>query len=193
MKLRFLALALALGLTTIAAHAQVGLYFNPVFTHVGISTPDSGPFAFLGQNKTSEMFGGVDFGSYYMFSHQPKYDLGVDLRDTVQHGNSALLNSFLVGGRIEAKPMGHGLKPFGQLSFGFGRTHSPVNPAHITKFEYNIFGGVDKQLSKHVDFRMIEIGYGSVATISSHNYDGPVNIPAANLITFSTGLVFRIP
>jgi hypothetical protein len=193
MKLRFLATALALAITTIAAHAQVGLYFNPVFTSVNISTPDSGPFAFLGQDNTSKMFGGVDFGSYYMFSHQSKYDVGVDLRDTVQHGDSALLNSFLVGGRIEAKPMDHGFKPFGQVSFGFGRTHSPVNTRHITKFEYNIFGGVDKPIAKHVDFRMIEIGYGSVTTISSNDFDGTANIPAAKLITFSTGLVFRIP
>jgi hypothetical protein len=193
MKLRFLATALALAMTSIAAHAQAGLYFNPVFTHVGISTPDTGPFAFLGTNTTSRMFGGVGFGSYYMFSHQPKFDVGIDVRDIIQHGDSALLNSFLVGPRVSAKPMQHGLRPYGQLSFGLGRTHSPVNPAHLTKFEFNVTGGVDKALGKHVDFRILEVGYGTVKAIGSDNYYSGAKIPSAQLITFSTGLVFRIP
>jgi hypothetical protein len=199
MKLRFLVPTFALVLTTICftrpslAHAQTGLYFNPIVSRVSNSTPDTGPFAFLGQNTTSRIFGGVDFGGYYEFFHGPMFDVSVDVRDAIQHGNSASLNSFLVGPRVAFKPVNFGLKPYVQLSVGAGRTVSPLSPVHITKLEYDVFAGIDKPLSKHVDFRVIEIGYGSVTTVSSSIYGGPVPIPAARLLNFSTGFVFRVP
>jgi hypothetical protein len=199
MKLRLLVLSLALAFTCVAlalhstpAHAQVGIYLNPVVTRVSNSTPDSGPFAFLGQDQTSQIFGGVDFGGFYNFAHYDKFDVGADLRDTIQHGNSASLNSFLVGLKVEAKPMAHGLKPYGQISIGEGRTKSPLSPIHISKLEYDIFGGVDKPIAKHVDWRIFEIGYGSVQTVSSATFGGQIPIDSARLLNFSTGLVFRI-
>ena len=48
MKLRFLAVAAVLALTGLRAHAQIGLYFNPVVSRISNSTADTGPFAFLG-------------------------------------------------------------------------------------------------------------------------------------------------
>ena len=192
MKLRFLVPALAVVLTTAAAHAQIGLYLNPVVSRIGISTPDTGPFAFLGQNTTSRIFGGVDFGGYYTFAHYPKSNISVDLRDTIQHGNSASLNSFLFGIRASANPMVYSFQPYVQLSIGEGRSKSPLSPIHVSKLEYDIFGGIDKSISKHVDWRVVEIGYGSVQTISSQIYSGPTIIPSASLLNFSTGLVFRI-
>jgi hypothetical protein len=193
MKFRFTVLAFVLAMMTVAAHAQVGLYFNPVVSRVSNSTPDYGPFAFLGQGGTSQIFGGVDFGGNYTFSHQPNFDFGVDVRDAIQHGDSALLNSFLVGAYIQAHPLAYGLKPYGQLSFGAGKTEAKLNPAHIEKFEFMVYGGVDKPLNKHVDFRVVEIGYGTVSTISSAVYHGSTPIPSANLLSFSTGFVFHIP
>lgn len=191
MKLRFLVLALAMAVPSLAAHSQVGLYFNPVVSRISNSTADTGTFAFLGSGDKSQIFGGLDFGGYYEGIHQPKFDLSLDVRDTIQHGNSASLNSFLVGVRLSAHPMAFGFKPYGQLSVGAGRTKSPYNPVHIEKLEYDIFGGIDKPLTKHVDFRMIEIGYGSVTTISSAIFQSSAPIPAARLLNFSTGFVFR--
>ena len=193
MRLRLLASTVLLALATTAAHAQAGVYFNPLISRVSNSTPDTGPFAFLGQNGTSRIFGGVDFGGYYMFSHQPGFDAGVDVREEIQHGNSASLTSFLVGPRIALHPVAYGLKPYAQLSIGDGRTASPLSPAHTTKLEYALFAGLDKKLNRHVDFRVIEIGYGSVTTVSSQIYGGPTPIPAAHLLNFSTGFVLHIP
>jgi hypothetical protein len=193
MKLRFTALAFVLALMTVAVHAQVGLYFNPIISRVSNSTPDTGPFAFLGQGGTSKIFGGVDFGGNYTFLHQPNFNVGVDARDAIQHGDSASLNSFLVGVYVQSKPLAYGLKPYGQLSVGAGKTSAKTNPASITKLEYMVYGGVDKTLNKHVDFRAIEIGYGSVTTISSANFRSGSPIPATNLLSFSTGFVFHIP
>jgi len=192
MKLRLLVPSLALALTTMAAHAQVGIYLNPVVSRVSIATPDVAPFAFLGQDTTSRIFGGVDFGGYYNFAHYSKFDAGFDLRDTIQHGNAASLNSFLFGLKVEAKPMAHGLKPYGQISIGEGRTKSPLSPIHISKLEYDIFGGIDKPIAKHVDWRIFEVSYGSVETISSATFGGQTPIDSAKLLNFSAGLVFRI-
>jgi hypothetical protein len=193
MKLRLLVPSLALALTSMAAHAQIGLYLNPVISRVGISTPDTAPFAFLGANTTSRIFGGVDFGGYYDFAHYAKADVGLDLRDVIQHGNSASLNSFLVGLTVQAKPMAHNLKPYGILSIGEARTKSPLSPIHISKVEFSFSGGVDRPINKHVDWRIIEVGYGSAATISSATFGGQTPINSAQLLNFSTGLVFRIP
>ena len=193
MKLRLLVPALALTLSCMAAHAQVGLYLNPVVTRVSNSQGDTGPFAFLGQNTTSRFFGGVDFGGYYDFAHYDKAVVGVDLRDTIQHANNASLNTFLVGLRVAGTPSPRNFKPYLQLSVGEGRTKAPLNTVHISKLAFEVFGGVDKTLSRHVDWRMVEVGYGSVSTISSGNFGGTVALPSARLLTFSTGLVFRVP
>ena len=192
MKLRFLASALALALTTIAAHAQIGVYVNPVVSRISNSVADTGPFAFLGSGETSQIFGGVDFGAYYDFAHYSKADVGVDMRDAIEHGNNASLNSFLVGLRLAAKPMSFaGLKPYAQFSVGAGRTRSPKSNATIERLQYGIFIGADKAIAKHVDWRILEVSYGSVDTISSQTFGGPVSVPAARILTFSTGLVFR--
>ncbi len=194
MKLRFLAPALVLAITTITAHAhaQVGIYVNPVVSRISNSVADTGPFAFLGSGHTAQTFGGVDFGAYYDFAHFSKADVGVDMRDAIEHGNNASLNSFLVGLRLAAKPMAFGgLKPYAQFSVGEGRTKAPKSNAHLNRLQYGIFVGADKALAKHVDWRIIEVSYGTVDTISSHTFGGTVDIPAARVLTFSTGFVFR--
>jgi hypothetical protein len=181
-----------LALTTIAAHAQVGIYVNPVVSRITNSVADTGPFAFLGSGETAQTFGGVDFGGYYDFAHFSKADLGVDVRDAFEHGNNASLNSFLVGLRYAAKPISFaGLKPYAQVSVGEARTKAPKSNAHINNLQYGIYVGADKALAKHVDWRIVEVSYGSVDTISSHNFNGPTPIPAARILTFSTGFVFR--
>ena len=63
---------------------------------------------------------------------------------------------------------------------------------HVNKLEYAFSAGVDRPLNKHVDWRVVEVGYGAVTTISSNTFGGP-QIPTAKLLNFSTGFVFRIP
>ena len=196
MKLRFLVPAFALALTTIAAHAQTGIYFNPVVSRISNSKADTGPFAFLGDGQTSQIFGGVDFGGYYEFAHYTKTNISIDMRDTIQHSNNASLNSFMVGVRVAAKPMAFfNLKPYGQVSVGAGRSKAPESGAHIEKLQYAVFGGVDKPLNKHVDWRIVEISYGSLSTINSTTFLAdpitPTSFPSAKILGFSTGLVFR--
>jgi hypothetical protein len=213
MKLQCLVTCLALALFTHATHAQdnpsqvnaptatelkvgpedVGLYVNPVGTHITNSQADSGPFAFLGDGVTARWFYGANIGGYVNFVHNPKYDAGIDIRDSIVTGNNARLNSFLVSGRIMPKPIAEVFKPYLQLTVGVGSSKPPTSPIRLNRFEYGIYGGLDYQLAKHVDFRAIELGYGAVSTISSGNFGGPVTFPNSRLFSVSSGLVFRVP
>ncbi len=213
MKLRFLVPCIAFVVMPLIAHAQdnpstvspssasetgvgsgdVGLYVNPIGIHITNSKPDSGPFAFLGDNTTSRTFYGVDLGGYVNFYHAPKFDAGIDIRDIIVSGDGAHLNSFLVGGRVIAKPLANSFKPYLQVSVGAGSSKPAKSTVHLTRLQYGIFGGMDYTLSKHVDFRMFELGYGAVSTVSSGNFNGSTTFPASRLFSISTGLVFRVP
>ncbi len=195
MKLRFFAaIVVALGMTTIAAHAQVaGIYINPIGTHVTNSYADSGPFAFLGQNSTAQTFYGISIGGYVNLYHEGKLDAGLDIRDTIEHGNSASLNQFLVGGRISGSPFKLPIKPYAQLSVGAGTTRAPTNNLHITRFVPSVAGGVDYTLNRIFDWRVIEVSYGSLATVSTSTVGSGPTIPNSRLLGFSTGFVIKIP
>ena len=193
MKLRSIAAVAVLALATVAAHAQAGLYFNPVAIRVSNSTADTGPAAFLGQNSTSQVFYGYDFGGYYDFFHAGPIAAGIDVRESDLHANNAMLRSFMVGARVSAKPFTRPIKPYAQISVGVSTTKAPAITARVSRLDYALYGGVDYTLQKHIDFRVLEVGYGSLTTISSTNYGGGsiLNVPASNQISFSSGLVFR--
>ena len=191
MKFRFIALVGGLCLTTVAAQAQFGLYLNPIATRVSNSQADTGPFAFLGTNSTSRMFYGVDMGGYYNFYQQGKTEVGVDVRDSIVHGNSASLNSFMLGIRVATKPFQNALKPYIQASVGVGTTRPPTSTVRINRAQYGIFAGADYSLNRHVDFRVVEVGFNSLQTASSSTISGNGNIPSSRLLSFSTGFVFR--
>ena len=191
MKLRLLVPCLTLALMTIAARAQIGLYVNPVGIHVSNSTPDTGTFAFLGDGVTSRTFYGVNIGGYDDFYHTPKLDAGVDVRDSYTKGNNASLNSFLVGARVAGKLTQYSFRPYLQLSVGVGSTKPPTSTVRISRATYDILGGVDLPIAKHLDFRIFELGYGGLSTISSANFNGTTSIPSSKLFSVSTGLVIR--
>src|SRR5450631_3312744 len=197
MKLRYLATVVFLAMTTVAARAQsqgnVGLYFNPIATLVSNTVVDSGPFAFLGQNTTSRVFYGYNMGGYYDFYHSGKLSAGFDMRFSDQHANNAMLKNFLVGVRVSGSPFSRPLKPYIQASIGEGSSKAPASTVHVGKVDYLVAGGIDYTLARHVDFRVVEIGYSSLATVSSATVGagGNIAIPASTLINFSSGLVFR--
>ncbi len=202
MKLRNLAAVVVLALTSVAAHAQsqnqsqgnFGLYMNPVAIRVSNPTPDTGDFAFLGKSSTSQVFYGFDLGGYYDFYHSASgMAVGGDMRESDLHANNAMLRSFLVGPRVSWQPFKRPIKPYAQISIGYDTTKAPYSTAKISKFDYALYGGVDYTLARHLDFRVFELGYGSLTTISSatQGAGGTLNVPASTQISFSSGLVFR--
>jgi hypothetical protein len=192
MRLSLLAAAAGLVLATAAAQAQIGIYTTPVFTRISNSTPDTGIFAFLGPNQTSRVFYGFGMGFYDDFAHYTSADVGIDVRGSLTRGNGAHLNNFLVGPHISFKTKRFPVKPYLEASIGVGGSRAATNPVYKSKFEYAISGGADYTLSSHVDWRVVEVGVGSVQTISSGDFNGATNPSNSTLVNFSTGLVFRI-
>ena len=198
MKLRTLVAVAVLAVATVSAHAQsqgkIGVYMNPVAIRISNVTPDVGPYAFLGQNSTSQVFYGYSLGGFYDFYRTAGgIVVGADMRLSDLHANNAMLRSFLVGMRVSGQPFKRPIKPYAQISFGVGTTKAPVSTVHISKGDFALYGGVDYTLARHVDFRVFELGYGSLTTISSATVGngGILNVPASTQISFSSGLVFR--
>lgn len=194
MKLRLLVTSLvAFVLSSAAAHAQIGVYLNPVAIRVSNSVQDTGPFAFFGQNSTSQVMFGYTLGGYDDFFHSGKLGAGIDMRLEDAHANGAMLRDFFLGVRVSGTPFTRPIKPYVQASVGAMTTKAPQSTVHTTKGGYRIAAGADYTLAKHVDLRMIEIGYGSLTTISSATVGagGNKTIPAAKMVSFTSGLVFR--
>lgn len=191
MRLRYVLAAMVLVAVAASARAQVGVYVNPVFNRITNSTPDSGPFAFLGQGGTSRNFGGLDFGAYYDITHGLGTKFGVDARDTTVHSGNANMNVFSVAARVEAPSLTRGIRPYAELAAGAATSKPDESLVHTTRGMFGIFAGVDYPLNRHVDFRVVELGYGSVTTTNSYIYGGPTPIGASSLFQVSSGLVFR--
>ena len=191
MNVRSLIVGAAIAMAPIAVQAQLGIYVNPIATRVSNSVADSGLYAFLGQNSKSAIFYGVNFGAYYDFKSSLPFHAGLDMRDSIQHGNGAALNEFLTGVRI-SMPFKH-LKPYIEPVVGAGTTRAPFTALHVTRVEYGVLGGIDYATHHHIDFRLIELGYTNLVTASSETIGANATIPASDLITFSAGIVFRFP
>jgi len=193
MKLRSLIIAVAVAIAPVAIHAQTGLYLNPIAMRVSNSTADHGTFAFLGNGSTAATFYGVNLGAYHDFKTPYAIKAGLDVRDSVLHANDAFLNNFLVGVRFSGKPFNNGWKPYLEPVIGAGSSRAPATTLRVTKFEYGLYGGLDYATHHHIDFRVVELGYSGLRTASSQTIGNSATIPAAQIFTISTGLVFRFP
>jgi hypothetical protein len=194
MKFRLLGALSALLVWGGVARAQVGIYVAPVFARAANTTADAGVYAFLGPNRTSRVFSGAEFGVYDQFVHSGKLDAGIDLRGSFQQGGGAHLNEFLIGARVAYRPESFFLKPYAEVLGGSGNTRAATNPVSRTKATYGGFAGLEWSAGKHVDLRVIEVGYSSLTTISTALATAQPNPPgAASLLHFSAGIVFRLP
>lgn len=190
MKWERLLLAASLGIAAASAHAQGAVYLNPIVTRVSNSQADNGTFAYLGQGNTSALRGGVSIGGSYMFARGDKAKFGLDMRDEWQRGSDALLNSFLFGVRV-AGVYHERLKPYAQLSGGVGTTRAPLTAVKTSKGMFKVYGGVDYTIGRHLDFRVVEVGYGILSTVSSAQYNSALSYPSSHLFSISSGLVAR--
>jgi hypothetical protein len=194
MRLRLLAALAGLAIATGAAQAQIGIYTTPLVSRISNSTADTGVFAFLGPNSKARIFEGFGVGVYDDLYHSGRLSVGGDVRLDLMRGGGAQLTNFLLGGRVAFQPETLRIKPYFDILGGVASTRPAHNPRSVSKPEYSISAGVDYPLNKHVDFRMIEVGYASVQTINSSTVNTQATaLPAAKLINLSTGLVFRIP
>jgi hypothetical protein len=191
-----LVLVLTLSVAAPAAHAQGAVYVTPIFTRISTSKVDTDPtFAFLGAGVSSRMFYGVNIGAYYDVPQlsTPKIEVGLDVRDSILHGNNAFINNFLVGPRIAAAPFQRPLHLYVQPVVGAASSHAPNTQVKVTRVEYGVFAGVDYKFSRVVTWRALEVGYASAQTASGQTIGGSETIPNVTMINLSSGLIFNIP
>jgi hypothetical protein len=205
MNLRSFIVVVACALASVAVeaplHAQtgeksgneLGLYLNPIAMRIGNSVADHGTYAFLGQYSKSQIFYGVNMGVYYDLKIPYPFKVGLELRDSYLHGSGAVLNNFLVGVRLVSRPLDDHFKVYIEPFLGDGKSGAPFTVFRIGKIEYGAFAGVDYQTHKHIDFRLLEVGYASLDTISSETVGGTGAVPSSNILSFTSGLVFRFP
>jgi hypothetical protein len=191
MKLRCLAALLGLALAAGAAHAQVAFYIAPTYARITTSTPDTGPFAFLGENNTSANFKGADLGVYYDFPSSGSLKIGADVRDRIIGSSAgARDNSFLVGVRVVYSAPAR-LHPYAEALVGLAGTHSGKNPLSLKRAEFGALAGADYVLGKHADFRVLELGFTSFEPVSSSSFGTGRNASNVKLISIASGLVVR--
>ena len=194
MKLRLIAAFAGLAMATGAVQAQVGIYLTPMAARISNSTADNSVFAFLGPNNTSRYFEGFGIGAYDDLFHSGGLSAGVDVKVDLLRGGGSQVNSFLVGGRVSFKPVAIPIRPYVAVNGGVGGTKAAHNPLYVSKAEYGAQVGIDYPLGKFVDFRVAEVGFSSLQTVSGETVNsGRPLPPASRLITFGTGIVFRLP
>jgi hypothetical protein len=192
-KLRSLVIALVVAAAASTVHAQGALYIAPIAYRISNSTLDTSLFSFLGPTSTSRMFYGVQFGGFYDIPQSQKgLEIGVDLRDSIVHGNSAALNSFLVGLRLAPTKYGK-LRPYVEPFVGVGSSRAPHTSIRVNQAQYGGMVGVDYAFSHNVGWRVAEVGYSSLRTASAGTIGGTADIPNAGLLSISSGLTFRLP
>lgn len=196
MKLRSFVVALVLiaGFSALA-NAQGALYITPVADRVAISKADPGLYSFLGPGTTSRFFYGVQFGGYYDAPLAEKqFEVGLDVRDVILHGNNALLNSFQVGPRIAPVLASHPrLHPYVEPFIGLGSTRAPNTAIKVNKPQYGVMVGADYNLGRVVSWRVFEVGYSSLTTASGGTIGASEAIPSASVLSLTSGLTFRLP
>lgn len=115
--------------------------------------------------------------------------LAADISGTYNSQNGADTNiySYLVGPRIY--PIGHHkLTPFGHALFGVATLHIPGNiPATEGKFSFEIGGGLDWTVMKHIAIRVGQLDYQRTQFL---RYVDP-SIDNQNNFKYSAGVVFR--
>jgi hypothetical protein len=179
MKLRWLTFLLTLAMSTSAAHGQVGIYGNFATLH-------------LSNNGANSWSYGPGGGIYYDFVHLGPIHIGGDLRGNVLWGNQVNYWSGLGGVRVVVKPPLLPFRVYGQGSAGVGGTKASGNVGNLpnsynNKFQWDVFGGTDVTLLPHIDWRVVELGYGRMSGATS----GTV-APSVGVFTLSSGIVLRL-
>jgi opacity protein-like surface antigen len=206
MKLRTIAIVLTVVLASAAAYAQSGAYltFNSqMWTQEGVNTYVTHPGS---QNIDRPWLLGAGYGVYYDVTHLPYLGkvktgpvlLGIDargetFRDGTTYGTFNQENGIFSIRVATAKPV-KGYTPYILGGFGIAHTKVPYRLYYSNNFTYQFGAGVDTQLHKKIDWRIVEFRVGAVANYPTGYSPSGAGAPNESnyMITLGTGLVFRI-
>jgi opacity protein-like surface antigen len=204
MKLRTIAIVLTVTLASAAAYAQSGAYvtFNAQqFTQEGVDLP-AHPNS---MNIDRPWLYGPGYGIYYDVTHLPYLGklktgpvvIGIDGRGETlrlsEYGSQFDRQDGLFSLRIATKSTVKGITPYIQGGFGIGHTKVPFRTAYSNNLIYQFGLGVDKNVHKHIDWRIVEATAGFLGGYNTGYYPLGVGPNQSNyMVTLGTGLVFRI-
>jgi hypothetical protein len=198
MKLRSLALFLAVALASAAANAQTGVYLAfdaQQFTQNGVNAVPRPS----GNTDRPWVFGPA-YGIYYDITRLPRLGqlhtgpivVGIDGRgDTLrvsEYGSQLDRQDGLLSLRIATKNKHMDMVPYLQGGFGIGHTRIPYAAHYSNNLIYQFGIGVDRNIRGRLDWRIAEADAGFLG-----NYVVGHGANQSNyLVTVSTGFVFRI-
>jgi hypothetical protein len=204
MKLRSIALVLAVTLVSAAAYAQSGVYLTmdaQQFTQTGVDLP---PFPNSADVDRPWLYG-PGYGVYYDVTRLPYLGalktgpvvLGIDGRgDTLrlsEYGSTFARQDGIFSIRVATKNKFKGTTPYIQGGFGIGHTKVPFRTYYSNNFIYQFSVGADRKLRGRVDWRVIDASAGFLGNYSTGYYPLGVGPNQTNyMVTLGTGLVFRL-
>jgi hypothetical protein len=197
MKLRSLALFLAVALASAAANAQTGVYLAfdaQQFAQKGLA-PGNTSIA-----TTRPWSLGPEYGIYYNLTRIPMVGtlhtgpirIGLDahgdiLRDR-ELGSQLDREDGVFGLRISSKNKIKTVTPYFRGGFGIGHTRIPYATHYSNNFVYQFGIGIDRTIRGRFDWRIMEADAGFLGGY----YVGAGAQQTNYLVTLSTGIVFRI-
>jgi hypothetical protein len=198
MKLRSLALFLAVAFVSAAANAQTGVYLAfdaQQFTQNGVNAVPHPS----GNTDRPWVFG-PQYGIYYNLTHLPRLGelhtgpvvLGIDARgDTLrvsEYGSELARQDGILSLRIAPKHKFMNSTPYVQGGFGIGHTKVPFATSFSNNFIYQFGVGIDHNIRGRLDWRIVEADASSLGGYVVGHGANQSNY----MVTFSTGFVFRI-
>jgi hypothetical protein len=207
MKLRSIALVLAVTLASAAAYAQTGLYVtmdSQQFTQVGVNViPTAGS-----ANTDKPWLFGPAYGIYYDVTRLPHILvlpggplktgpvlIGIDGRgDTLRlslYHETFNRQDGIVDLRISTKKAFKGTTPYIMGGFGIGHTKVYGRTYYSNNLVYQFGLGADHKIAKHIDWRVVEATAGFLQGYNTGYSASGLGPGQSNyLVTLGTGLVF---
>jgi hypothetical protein len=197
MKLRSLALFLAVALASAAANAQTGVYLAfdaQQFDQKGILPGN------LITRTERQWSLGPEYGIYYNITHIPKVGtlhtgpvrIGLDAHGDIfrdnEQGSQLDREDGVFGLRISSKNKIKTVTPYFRGGFGIGHTRVPFAAHYSNNFVYQFGIGVDRNIHGKFDWRIMEADAGFLGGY----YVGAGAQQSNYLVTLSTGITFRI-
>jgi hypothetical protein len=152
-------------------HAQLGLYGG--FTVQNLGVPGNDGIVY---------YGGT-LGAYLASGRLAILNVGVDLRGSSTRSSGDSFSSGAIGPRVGLNLHVIPLHPYVEATAGLGSL-ALRGSSSVTRFQYQVLGGLDITVLPRLDWRLVEYSYGGFSAPNSVTYHPK---------TFTTGIVFRLP
>lgn len=189
MKLRSIAIVLAVALASAAAYAQSGVYATfdaQQFARTGLyANPPKGS-----GNADKPWLLGTSYGVYYDINRLPRLGklntgpitLGLDAHGSTYrtsiYGSQIDRQDGILSLRVASKKPFWETTPFIEGGFGIGHTRLAFAQHYSNNFVYQFGVGADRKISKSFDWRLIELNVGFLG-----NYGGGLFSNSGTIVT----------